>query len=126
MSIKSKTNSKNGKSKPQETNVNDLLVPPEFVEVLQEYAYEPLKLYLENINAPAEMLGLLKSVNDLGYYLIHCLTKPEYFAKDKFDIEGLVLETINTIVKAGGVFPGRYAGSVQRENTPLADVPQKA
>ena len=91
------------------------LVAPEFVITLQEDAQATLKKYLKKIEAPADILQLLQSVADLGYYLAEYERKPGYFGKDQFDIEGLVIETVNAIASAGGVFHGTYTYSLPRD-----------
>ena len=106
-------------------DLNKLPVAPEFVETLQEDAVATLQAYLEKTKAPQEVLELARSVNDLGFYLTECYRDPKSLLKvekaDRFNVEELVITTVNSIAKVGGKFHGAATYSFPREGTPLAE-----
>ena len=100
------------------SDLTSLPVAPEFVEVLEDTASKTVVEYLIRTKAPDVIIQLVRNIADLDYYLIECQTHPEYFQgerRDRFDIEGLVIESVNAIVRSGGEFHGPYLNSVVRE-----------
>lgn len=100
------------------SEINSLPVAPEFVESLQEQATKTAIEYLEKIKVPEEIIQLIRNINDLSFYTAECYRNPAFLMRDRydrFDIEGLVIESINNIAKSGGVFHGAYSVSVARD-----------
>jgi hypothetical protein len=94
----------------------------EFMESLNETACETLEEALKKLNAPAEVLELLRHISELGYYFLFCGFSNGSFKthdKDGFDAEGLTIETINSIARVGGTFHGAVTSSFPRKGTLL-------
>lgn len=100
------------------SNLNSLPVAPEFVEVLSETATKTATDYLESIHAPEHVVDLVRLIGELGYYMAECYRNPSALASDRvdrFDIETATVETINAIVKSGGIFSGPWLDSQPRQ-----------
>lgn len=96
---------------------NSLPVAPEFVEVLSETAVKTATNYLEAVRAPEHVIALVRLIGELNYYLVECQRSPESLANeraDRYDIESIVIESINAIARSGGVFRGPWADSQPR------------
>jgi hypothetical protein len=105
-------------------NLNSLLdlsslpVAPEFVEVLAENAVKTAVEALENLHAPAHIIQLIRDTHELGYYLEECYRSPTVLLhdrKNRFDIEEVVIETINLIAQSDGIFQGPDAATTPRQ-----------
>jgi len=74
--------------------------------------------YLEKSNAPKVMFELVRSINDLAYYVTECYRAPDALKRDpidRFNIEEAVITTINAIAEAGGQFHGPQTYSFPRQ-----------
>src|SRR6266496_5899561 len=103
------------KTKPQNSSaivingevisLKSLPVAPEFVDILVEIAIKTALDHLRKIEAQPELLQLVESISDLGYYLKLCYSRPDCLLverKNRFDIEEVVIEAINAIAALGG------------------------
>lgn len=87
--------------------INNLPVAPEFVDILAENATSTALAYLRKIKAQKELIDLVENIAGLGYYLTKCYSDPTSLTSDRadrFDIEAVVIETVNAIAKLGGSF----------------------
>lgn len=82
-------------------------VAPEFVQGLKETATLTALSALRVLNVPEDVLRLVGNVNELGQYLVMC-AGGESLGDDNppLDIKLLTIETVNAVVKCGGVFTG--------------------
>lgn len=99
------------------SDLNSLPVAPEFVEVLAENATLTAVNYLQAIHAPEQVIQLVKSISALDYYVTECFRSPETITRDRndrYDIESIVIESINAIAQCGGMFQGPYNDSLPR------------
>jgi hypothetical protein len=99
-------------------DLSSLPVAPEFVETLAENAVKTAVDALENLHAPAHIIQLVRDVHELGYYLRKCYSNPTsllHDRRDRFDIEEVVIETVNLIAKSDGVFHGPDSESNPRQ-----------
>ena len=105
------------------SDLNSLPVPPEFVESLQETALKTALDCLERLDLPQEVVALVKGINDLSFYVAECYRNPDTLVRDRndrFDIEGVVIGSIDAIARAGGVFQGAFTTSAPRKiNQPI-------
>ena len=95
------------------------LVAVEFVENLQENAYVTLKKCLNKLDAPKAVLRLAESVYDMSYYLKEANDHPERFSPEGFDIQNVIIETVNDIADMGGVFGTSETVGVPRKGSML-------
>ena len=106
------------------SDFNSLPVAPEFVDALAENAYETTRKYLEKTNAPQELVALVDSISELGYYLKICYSRPESLMGEKrfrFDIEEVVIKAVNAIAAVGGEFQAPVGNVPARVGTMLAE-----
>ncbi len=116
------------KTKPQNSSaivingevisLKSLPVAPEFVDILVEIAIKTALDHLRKIEAQPELLQLVESISDLGYYLKLCYSRPDGLLverKNRFDIEEVVIEAINAIAALGGEFHGPTGATPQRD-----------
>ena len=99
-------------------DLGSLPVAPEFVEVLAENALETAVAALEALHAPESIIQLVKNISELGYYSEQCYRSPNHLLhdrNDRFDVECVVLETINLIAVNGGVFRGPVGDTNPRQ-----------
>ena len=107
------------------SDFKSLPVSPEFVDALQELTQKTILECFQVGNTEPEVIELVKNAFNLSYYLTECYRDPKTFAaerKDRFDIEAVVLETVNQIADLGGVFHGPYGSFLRRKGTVLAKV----
>jgi len=99
-------------------DLSSLPVAPEFVETLAENALETAVALLENLHVPDNIITLVKNISELEYYKEQCYRSPNHLLRDRndrFDIEGVVFETINLIALNGGVFRGPVGATLPRQ-----------
>lgn len=99
-------------------DLGSLPVAPEFVETLAENALETAVAALEALRVPENIITLIKNISELGYYSEQCYRFPNHLLhdrNDRFDIEGVVFETINLIALNGGVFRGPVGDTIPRQ-----------
>ena len=99
-------------------DLDSLPVAPEFAEVLAENATATAIASLEALRAPENLISLVRNIHELGYYLAECYRSPNAFLRDRndrFDVEGVVIETVNLIALARGVFHGPEGDTNPRE-----------
>jgi hypothetical protein len=100
------------------SNIKSLPVPAEFVEALQDTAEKTLHDAMRALKVPQNIIELVESSLSLSYYLMEVYRAPETLMKDRrdrFDIEEVVLESVNAISKCGGTFYGPI-GSITPES----------
>lgn len=85
------------------------VIAPEFVESLRETASDLLLAWLENHKAPQSIIKLYKSAEDFGYSAYM-----EAQGQDDFGMGDVVVELVNSIAEAGGVFHSPVSVSVPR------------
>ena len=64
---------------------------------------------LEALHVPENLIQLVKNIHELDYYLEACYRSPNAFLRDRndrFDIEDIVIESVNLIALNGGIFYG--------------------
>ena len=91
----------------------------EFVGILQESAQDTLKKCLEKLGAPEEVITLAGHVTDLGYYLEKFNDPRVKFGPEGFDIQEVIIETVNNIAALGGTFDGPVGETRSRKGTML-------
>jgi hypothetical protein len=110
-----------GGATQKETAVSDLTslpVAPEFVGILNDNAVTTALDLLRKMNAPEALVKLVGNIHELGYYLEACYRYPETLNRDRadrFDVETVVIETVNAIVECGGVFHDGQSFTMPRE-----------
>jgi hypothetical protein len=99
--------------------LSSLPVAPEFVDILAETAAKTALDHLRRIEAQPELIQLVESISDLGYYLKICYSHPgsllEADRSHRFDIETVVIEAVNAIAKLGGEFHGPSGNTPPRD-----------
>ena len=116
------------KTKPQDTksivingeviNLKSLPVAPEFIDILAETATKTALDHLRKIEAQPELIRLVESISDLGYYLKICYSHPDTLLVERnhrFDIETIVIEAVNAIAELGGEFHGPFGSAPSRD-----------
>lgn len=109
--------------------INSLPVAPEFVETLKEITLDTTLECLRVLNVPENIIALVRNLDDMGDYIADCHHAPETLTGPRdarFDIEAVVLETINAVVAVGGVFPGLTGIPFARKGSLLAAVEDSA
>jgi hypothetical protein len=99
-------------------DLNSLPVAPEFIEVLAENATETAAAALEALHAPEHLVLLVRNIHELGYYLEQCYRSPNPLLRERssrFDIEAVVIESLNAIAQSGGIFRGPTGDTFPRE-----------
>jgi hypothetical protein len=94
----------------------------EFVEALGESAQDTLKKCLEKLGAPAAVIALADNLTNLEYYL-EMVDKPgQNFGHEGFDIQEIIIETVNNVAALGGTFGSPIGGTMPRPGSMLAEV----
>ena len=98
--------------------LNTLPVAPEFVEILADNCLKTAIDYFQANNIPDHIIELVRCLDGLNYYVIECHAHPETLqgdARDRYDIEAIIIDAVNNIAKSGGQFQGPYSDSLPRE-----------
>ena len=100
------------------SDLSSLPVAPEFAGVLSETAIDTALEYLKALHVPDVAIDLVRNIYELGYYQKECYANPTGLLverKDRFDIETVLIETINCVIECGGTFKGPWMDSQPRE-----------
>lgn len=92
---------------------NPAPLAPQFVSALQETAQETLITYLQTSQAPAQLVELAQNLRLFGEYLNAAQHSPTL--ANNFGIEDLAIQTVNLIVRSGGVFHTSTGATIPQE-----------